>query len=243
MAGSSFDPQNISLEQFSKAVDEHYGAPLGFAPAVRRLWLVRAQLAVITKRRQAIFALVKDHYAAGNRVAAVDGASIHLRMTRPAPVVVKKAVPSAVIKKHDKKLWEAARVRAPYVTTIAPLVADDTVLPNPAALPAVPDAGDLPSLVRAYRAVPKTDGLTSEETDAVDALEKIAANTSWDGQAISFTDGWGVGLVQLRYSSDRLAEIAPDVYEQLAVETTTGGSQRVIIAGSTDPEDTELDGE
>lgn len=223
----------VSLDQFDANLDAQVGARQEFAATVRGLAAVRHELAGVQARRREIFEVIKAHFERGD-CRPSDGSDRMLRITKPA-AVHRKTAPSAVVKKRDKALWEAARIVTPYVQAAPPKTHIQRAVEG---LPGVPDGRDLAVTMAAYQLLaPRIKQLNLAEEAAVDALKKIGANTGWDGLPQEFADGWKVSLVHLQYSSDRLAEIAPQLFAELAVESVSAPAGHVFIGrvGSEEP--------
>lgn len=215
----------VTLDQFSANLDAAVGRPQSFAATVRLLASVRHELSAVTAHRKTIFEVLKAHFERGD-ARPDDGSDRMLRITKPA-AVHRKGVPSAVIKKRDKALWEAARVIAPYVQAAPPKTFVARAVEG---LPPVPDGRNLATTMAAYAALaPRIKQLSEAETAVVDTLKKIGADTGWDGMPQAFADGWKVSLNHLVYSSERLEQIAPAVFAELAVESVSAPSGHVYI--------------
>lgn len=227
------DPRTLmTLDQFDATLDAHAGVPVMFAATVRELAKVRAARAVVSAHRKAALDVLKAHYAAGNRL--LPGGRVRLRMSIPTPVITKRTVPSDRVKKLDRRLWAAARVPAPFVA-IKPCESELLMI-NARAEVAVGELPEpvtihngLPRAVAAYQSAPAVAPWTREEELLVDRLRTIGTKYQWDGLPIKFADQWNVGLARLTYDSERLRQIAPEQWEQLAIPTQVGGYVRLVI--------------
>lgn len=221
-----------TLAQFSAALDLAAGRRAGFTEAVTTLAAVRARKAVVSARRAVVFDAIKEHHARGNLVV---GGGVVLKTTRPHPGRLVRAVPAAAAKKADARAWAAARRPKPHVQA-KPSVAQAAVISADAeaavgALPPVPHASTtLAQLAQWYRDL-STKDLANEETAAVTALRVVGEATGWDGLPVEFADGWKTSLYQLTYDSDALREVAPELWESLAVERTVGASDGHVYLG------------
>lgn len=221
-----------TLAQFATSLDLAAGRTTGFTDAVAALASVRARKAVVTERRKAVFAVITEHYERDDRVA---GDGLVLRKTVPNPGRVVRSVSAAAIKKHDSRLWQAARVATPYVQVKAP-AAEAVMLAHRADLavgslpPVPPPHTPLATLAQWYQALSPKD-LTAEETAAVGRLRTIGEAVGWDGLPVEFSDGWKVSLAQLSYSDEKLREIAPVAWEALAVERVVGAAEGHVYLG------------
>jgi hypothetical protein len=74
----------------------------------------------------------------------------------------------------------------------------------------------------------------AEAKDVGGSLEKIAANTGWDGGIeegdLLTTDGWQLKLRELRYDSEKLKANDPALYERLVRVVVGKGSTRLDIS-------------
>lgn len=220
-----------TLMAFSRSLDAHAGTSVGFVDAVVELAAVRARKAVIDARRKQIFEVVRVKFERGDLVA---GEGRMLAQTEPTPVVTTRAVPADVVKKRSLVLWESARVAKPFVQVKPPKLLASSMANEAVqavgALPPVPDARRaVHDVVALYEAVPPTTELRAREKSLVERLRLIGATYGWDGLPLEFSDKWTVGLDRLEFSSDRLREIDPRLWDALAVEKPTGGFQRVYV--------------
>ncbi|AYP70051.1 hypothetical protein I5G62_gp65 [Mycobacterium phage CRB2] len=219
-----------TLAEFSRALDSHLHRPAGFAEAVLELHRIRRTRAILRERRSEIFSRLREHAERGNTFVRIsDTEAYELRRTTPAAQTVTKTVTSAAAVKAGAGLWEAARVITPYVQVKSPVGAvPDLPLP---AMPEVPPSGvSLAGAVAAYRSVPKDAELRNQEEEIITALEKIAADAGWDGEPVTFGDGWVVGLRRKEYSSDQLKANDPAAWDALATPVIKGGHSRLYLA-------------
>lgn len=213
------DVRDVTLDEFETQLREYAGRDVGFADAVRDYWAASKQLAAVEAARKAVFERIKVEHAKGNTVVQFRpedelGPGKVLRQAKPSVRRVPATVPSARIKRWNGGLWKAARVPTSYMKVTAPPSAR-VAAPEGLAVP--DDSAKLYDLLKAYEAMPSAAEFTEAKTDAKIRLAKIAADMGdWDGLPIEFADGWVVGTHALRYSSDKLREIAPDVWEKLA---------------------------
>ncbi|AEJ92826.1 hypothetical protein SEA_FOZZIE_66 [Mycobacterium phage Fozzie] len=222
-----------TLGEFSIAVDEYFGREVGLYETVVNLAAVRFDIARLSERRSQLFDEIKARHARGQRLANLGGGGgrvyLYESVARRAP---KRSVPSAVIKKADPKLWEAAKDWAPFVRAGAPKsIIDNGELPHGSyRLPPPPHVrDDLDTIVQRYRSevFDEIRRLGQRESEIVDALNKIRDTTDWDGSPILFADGWEVATRRWQYSSDKLKEIAPGIWDRLAQESGGGVSKTV----------------
>lgn len=212
---------------------------------IRRLAVVRQQRAQIKEARDQVRYHVNMAYANGTRDVA--GTGYKLKATDPGEPVTVRKVETHTVKKADPKAWERARAVVSYVQVKPPAAFKLAVPLVPT--PSVP-ANHMPIdkavvLLKEDRAWAVSRELRDEEVELVERLEKLAADFGWDGLPITFADGWTAGLRRLQFSSDKLAELDPALFDQLAVERTQQrpGYVRVVKADDDmDPWD-ELDGE
>lgn len=218
-----------TLDEFSAAVDEHIGHPVGFADTVRRLHATRTQLYDLKAKRAAVHEHLRSAYDLGHRVVGATG--LELYQTQPGEPRAVREVPSAVVKKADKKAYEAARVVVQRVSVKAP----DRVKVK---LIEAPDGGGfMPPVdaVLAYRdpVWRSLKWLAEQEQEMKDALAKIAANAGWDGGVedgpLVTSDGWSVQVNTRRYDSEALRANDPALWEQLAVATVKQASPALRV--------------
>lgn len=222
--------ESRTLDQFDAAIDEYLGRTAMFASTVRALNSTRAEAAAVNVRRREIFEVLCSHYERGDRIAG-SGNGRQLRRTNDVTRIV-RSVPSAAVKKAHPALWEQARVMKPFVQAASPRGYDTGAVYR---LVAVPDGRNLFETMSRYDELgPRSSRLRETEKALVDRLTKIGMENNWDGAPIAFADGWKVSLCRLEYSSDRLALIAPEVFESLAVENEQTTSGRVYISEGTD---------
>lgn len=237
----------IPLDAFSAKVDAHLGEQADFAGTIRHLAVVRAQKAIIDGRRKPIYEVCKALAESGREVRYGD--KVLVRTTAAAPVV-KTSVPAAVIKKHDPRLWADSRLIRPFVSLKAVGAEGDMVTARAEVavgklgrLPAIPDGRRSDEAAAALMAMPPVTPLTAQETELVAALRDIARRAGWDGLPYVFSDGWTAQLNQLQYNSDRLQVIAPELWDKLAVQTTTTPAPRWYFKTVGDDDDEGSDGE
>lgn len=202
---------DLTLDQFDAQLNDHAGEAVGFADTVRRLRAVRANLTAGETRRKELREVVAAAHDAGAGRTNKWRVAVFTGPTRPKP-----GVPSAVLKKHNPRLWDRARVLTPWVTVTAPPTADP--VDRELWLPPEPGRGSLD---------PVFDGLSRlsagmadfrrEENELKDRLRDIAHDNGWNGLPIVMADRWTVGLTTLRYSSDALRELDPETFDRLAV--------------------------
>ncbi|AZS12712.1 hypothetical protein SEA_ANTONIA_66 [Mycobacterium phage Antonia] len=219
------DRRAETLHEFDAALADYLGREAGFEAAVRELAAVRTDIARIEARRREIHDAMKKKFAGGVSIARpAGGAPVHL-YTTTVRQVRPRAVPSAVIKKADPVLWEKAKTWKPFVTTKVPVSVSAAELGlGEYRLPPAPykatDSIDV--LVQRYQS-PVFDvlaGLREREKAAVFELNRIRETVGdWDGAAVTFADGWQVGVRRWQYDSDELKRVAPDVWDSLAVES------------------------
>ncbi|QFP96346.1 hypothetical protein SEA_APEX_61 [Mycobacterium phage Apex] len=234
------DVRTETLAQFSAALDEHAGKPVGFMDMVEGLYRVRAQKAQLEEARTTVFSHVKQAYEVGHRV--LPGTPYELKMTNPKAGEPYRAVSSAEVKKADPAAWRRAQAPTRFVQVKAPAGAA-------AAVPVIdaPDGSGFMDPVTAavtYKEHPAWTvlrGLRDEEQDLLDRLDKVAADFGWDGGAadgpLVFADSWSVQLVRTQFSSEKLAIVAPEVFDRLAVTKTKQAPARMFIGKANASED------
>lgn len=218
-----------TLAEFTAALSEHAGQLVPFMSSVVELTQTRAAVKLLKERRALIFEQIKRHYASGVTITS-NGETV-LRTSRPAPMVTVRTVESDTVKRRYPKVWQANRIAVPRVAVTAPTTYWLEV-PVPK-LPAVPaPSASLDRCVAAYRnrAFDRFESLRRDETVLISRLTSIADDYGWDGLPIAFADGWTVGLASLRFDAETLRQAAPDVFEELAVDKTRGGSTRLYLA-------------
>lgn len=218
-------------------------APVSFMSDVIELAQTRVAIKMLKERRALIFEQLKHRYASGTTITSTG--EFELRMSRAPEPVTMRTVDSEAVKRTYPKTWQLSRIVVPRVAVTAPKTfALEIPVPR---LPAVPRGVDnLDRCVAAYkhRAFDRFESLRRDEAVLIARLDTIADEFDWDGLPLSFSDGWRVGLRCLRFDADRLTEIAPDVFDELAVEKTRTGSTRLYLARpGEDDERHELDGE
>ena len=221
------DRRAETLAEFSDAVDEFYGEPMAFAETVTRLAAARADIARLEQRRGEIRAVRDQRFKQGTSVVRMGSGGVYLYETE-VKVPTRRNAPSAAVKKADPAAWEAAKVWKPFVRAVAP---ESVVLPlRTFAMPPVPtNRHGMAAIIRSYES-PVFDllgDLREVEREAVATLQRIRLSTDWDGSPITFADRWAVGLQRLQYDSDRLAQVAPDLWRELATESGGGTSTRI----------------
>jgi hypothetical protein len=218
-----------TLAEFAAALADHAGKPIPFMTSVIELAQTRVAVKMLKARRDLVFEQIKHRYAGGTAVTS-DGEYV-LRMSRPTPLVTVRTVESDTIKRKYPETWQAARVAVSRVAVSAPKsYALEIPMPK---MPIVPgSSAPLDRCVAAYkhRAFDRLAGLRETENRTVRLLERIADEFGWDGMPMTFTDSWSIGLRSLRFDADHLAEIAPDIFDELAVEKVRGGSTRLCLA-------------
>lgn len=190
------------------------------------LHTVKATLAILQKRRDAIYAQIKTSYARGAR-------GDHTWVLRRTDGWTKTArtVPAEVIKKADRKLWEQSRALAPHVLVVAP--EGTAVAPSGLRMPPIPTTYEAATtLMRAYKdpVFERIKELSDREQQLKAVVGRIASRTpDWDGSELRFSDGWAVGARRLKYDPDRLRRIAPEVFEALAEDRETHYEGRIDV--------------
>lgn len=222
---------NLSLPAFSATVDDYLARSAHFDAYVQKLHDIRARRAELVVHRAAYYEALKWRVpsSSGPVPAAVDGQTIHLGWTRPAPRTT-TTVTSAVAKKAAPRLWARARAVKPFVQV------KNNALRVSVAAPDIHPKEKLDTLVAGYKGyAPELAELREGELAAVAALEAIADEAQWDRLPMSFADGWTVGLARVQYDSDTLREIDPQAWAALAVTVTTN-PQPVLRIGAVDLE-------
>ncbi|AHB79380.1 hypothetical protein JAMAL_60 [Mycobacterium phage JAMaL] len=229
-----------TLAQFSAALDDHAGQPVGFDVLVRKLFTARAQIKQLEDARKGVFEHVKNAYELGHRVVG----GYELKVSHPAPGEPYQAVSSAEVKKQAPAAWRRAQAVVPWVSVQAPAAVAAAVpvieAPDGSGFMA-PEAAVLTH--REHPAWKKIKLLKDIEQDAIAALEKLGAEFGWDGDAQVFADGWQVQLNRVQFSAEKLRELEPDVFDRLAVTKVRAVSPRVYIGKISTDEADEMDGE
>ena len=226
-APSTADQRPETLAAFSAELDSHAGRAVGFADLVADLARTRAQLAQLKAARAAVFEKVKEGYLAGHRSAA----GYQLKQTDPGEAVIYRAAESAKVKKADPAAWRAAQAEVGFVQ-VKPPASVRLAVPE-VAVPEVGERAGLEAVVKVYKEAPAWElmrGLRDAEVELITRLDKLAADFGWDGLPLTFADGWTVGLRRRQFSSERLAEVAPELFELLAVAKVRQAPARVYVA-------------
>ncbi|QGH75313.1 hypothetical protein I5G61_gp65 [Mycobacterium phage Quesadilla] len=236
------DAREESLAQFSATLDEHAGRAVGFAVAVAELAKARAQIAQLKAARAEVFDVIKERFEEGHRL--VGEGRFELRMSGGGEAKVYRAVESAAVKKANPAAWRRAQAVVPFVSVKAPAAAalKVPVVPTPQVNPAM----SVEAAVAAYTDHPawlRLKALRAEETELIGTLEKMAAEFGWDGLPITFSDGWVAGLKRMQFSADKLAELEPEVFEELAVTKVRQAPARVYLAKPGTEGSVDLDGD
>lgn len=230
----------VTLSQFSDQLDRDLGRRAEFASTVRELYVTRTQLAYLREARRPLFERIVAGYDDGHRI--VTGSGYELRCTAAGVPMVYRAVDSAAAKKADKVAWAAAAVEVPYVSAKAPGLVDEQFRAALSEwnLNGLTDFNTAPSLtlaaaVRAYKEHPawaQLKGLRAVEVTLVTELTALRDDprVDWDGMALTFADGWSASVVRRQYSSERLAEVAPALFERLAVTKVKAAAAHVYVA-------------
>lgn len=248
MTKRALDRRTQTLSQFSQAIDEHAGRAVGFDGHVRRLFTVRTQMKQIEAARAGVFAHVRKAHQVGHReLRGSDGCVYQILETQPRPPLVYRAAPSEVVKKANPAAWKAAVVSKNFVQIDASIMEKQRV-----PVIAVPDSSVFispPDAVILHRSHPAWEALKQLRTMKMNievALGRLATEFGWDGGVkygpLAFTDGWSVQLLRGEYSSDALAEMAPDVFDQLAVTKWRQIKPRVYVR-KVDQDDEDWEGD
>lgn len=224
------DARTESLAEFARLVDEHYGRAVGFDALVTELARARAQIAQLKAARDDVFAVVKARFEEGHRIA---GPGVELRLTAAGEATIVKAVESAAVKKANPAAWRRAQADVPYVQVKAPAAAKLAV--ELIETPTVNEDWSVEQAVAVYQGDPawaRLKELRIEEQDTLTRLDKLAADFGWDGHPITFADGWSIGLRRKQFSADKLAELEPEVFAELAITKVRQATPRVYIAST-----------
>jgi hypothetical protein len=214
----------MSLEQVDALLYDFddYDGGAGFADTFAALDDASTQRSVATKHTAAINAALADQVGRGK--AATNDGRVVVR-TPPRPTT-KRRVTSARAKAADPVLWKSACVRTNRVQVFNPV--KKVLTPADLDLPPVSKVTDALLIAKAAAASIK------HKTEAVTAVHKarlleLAEMMGWDGHPVKWTCGWSGHLWVPTYSEDRLYEIAPDVWEELAVDETSEGRAGVKV--------------
>lgn len=248
MASKRPTPIAASLDEFSERVAQFFvdagHADPKFADMVRLYVHDKRVIDVVAARRKAIMEEIKPFAERGATVRFGDRI---LKQTKPTAVKIERSVSSAQVSKAHPRLWEAAKMPTPYASFAlnerndALIVARVHEAVGSADVPLQPGMR-LDDLASMYLSEPSTKELVKRKDITMAKLDDIARLAMWDGLPVTFTDGGSVQLKRLQYSSDQLRIIAPELWETLAVEKSTGGVQRWYF-GNVHGEDRDDDGE
>jgi hypothetical protein len=247
------DLRSETLAKFSRKVDQHTGRAVGFDRLVIQLASTRMQIAELKRSRAVLFDKIKNAYDAGMR--SVGGGEYQLRMTKSAEPTTYLAVSSERVKRANEAAWERAKIDKQFISVRPPsgvLLSPNTEIAADIAIDAAARLAraawnDTGELVKAYKEHPAwavLKSLRDIESETIEQLDKIGADNGWDGYAMTFADGWTVGLRRRQFSSERLEEIAPDVFDQLATPKIRQFHGHVYVAKrgeSSDNESHDLD--
>jgi hypothetical protein len=241
-----------TLAQFSAKLDAHFGEPVGFADAVTQLYITRRKAAHLKAARKPFHEQCKGGYALGHRV--IPGTGYQIKQRSPGEPTTYKAVESATAKAANKQAWLRAHIEVPYVQVSPPAAVAEALRGEIEV--AVPSIGSCRTLAQAavtYKEHPAWEQLAQlrlAEAELIDTLDKIGANAGWDGgvdEPEVFADGWVVRLRRTQFNSDRLAEVAPDVFNQLAVTKVRQSPGAIVITPVDEDDDddgaVDLDGD
>jgi hypothetical protein len=221
-----------TLAAFGQLLDNHAGEEVGLAAAVETLYAARYQARALAAARKVLLEKVKAAHALG--VVSVPGTPYLLKETSPGRAQQYLAVPSNVAKSANKPAWQRAHVAKSWAQVQPPVVAAARL--QAAVTLDIPDVSRMSTLTlaaTAYREHPAWERLKklyAEEKTAKERLEKIAADHGWDGLPLTFADGWVIGLRREQYSSERLAEIEPEMFDRLAELKIKQFGPRVYVA-------------
>ena len=181
----------------------------GFAETVRDLWAVK-------KRINPINAAVKEYRAALMRLIKTEdtilAAGQKLRRTPDRIITYKPAVVAKQVQQRNPALYNRCRILTTNVR-----ISDGSgrtelaINPNTMTIDRLTESlVGLKEMVNELR--------TTEQKHRQRLLDITDLVDTWDGTALQFIDGWKVQTATMRFSADRMAEIAPDLYDQFLVE-------------------------
>ncbi|URM86159.1 hypothetical protein SEA_BIGGITYBASS_59 [Gordonia phage BiggityBass] len=230
-----------------------------FADLVLQLWRARKARQYMKDRRAQLYELIVDEHRRamdnGSDVLTLghpggdDARAVKRREVAPEP---KWTVPSAVAKKAAPQVWARAKRTASRVATTPPkTLAVPTVAQLDMRLPAVPAEGErweLRRIVDNYEDASDVPYASDEDAAKARLVEYSTDRLGfvppelrgdpgieppmWDGTPIVFGDGWKVGLTVTQYDADVLREIAPELWEKLAVQVTPASYETVYVSRS-----------
>lgn len=225
---------NQTLSAFSDEVDEYLGRNAGFGSTVQGLAEARAQLRAVEAARAAYYDRLKAEQQRGCEFVITDDRKVRLALME-RPKQTRRSVPADRVKKYDQRLWQKAKAVVPFVQAKAPHWAKPDAVGY--ARRVVRPADTLVTLVNGYDdARPVLVELRETEADLVARLGDIGDEAGWDGLPLIFTDEWVVSLRREQYSSDRLREIEPDLWNRLCVETVVEPAPQLKVVPMTGDE-------
>ena len=234
-----YDRSDMSVAELDDLLGEHpdYDGQAGFTDTFEGLVSAAAQRSAAESHLKSASAALLDLADSGKGVTR-DGRFIARKPPRPT---TKRRVSSARVQKLDPALWKAAQAPVNRVQVYSPV--KKVLTPADVGLPAFPKFST-ESLLAAKEAAAKITSATNADTKTHKArLLELAEMMGWDGRPVRWTCGWSGHLWVLQYSEERLKEIAPDRWEELAVnETTAGKAGFEVKALDTDDEQDEIDG-
>lgn len=241
--------KDVTLDQFSAQLDEEAGEAVGFATAVKALARTREQQKQVKAAREAVKVHVTQAYDIGHR--AVSGTPYEIRMSEPGEPTPYRSVTSDVVKARNPEAWRRNHAVANFVQVKPPSVFLSAVkhVDVPADKDFMPPAEAVITLEEHPAFAWTTRALADAEREAIERLDKLAADFGWDGGAadgpLVFTDGWVVQLKRMQFSGEKLAELEPDVFEELAVTKVKQSAPYLYIrkAAPEDQEFGEIDGD
>lgn len=243
------DVRDISLARFARQLDEHAGAAVGFDDLIEELAQTRITIGHLKRTRAELFEQIKGAHALGHTV--VIGTGYELRLSVPSEPAMYRTVPSEVVKRVSVAAWRRAQAEVRFVSVKAPGAITERMAAAAERMP-VPDLRQvrtLATVVLAYKEHPAWETLRElrdRETETVERLDALAADFGWDGMPIIFADGWTAGLRRRQYSSERLAEIEPELFARLAVTKVAQKPAHVYVGRPGDEGDdgaVDLDGD
>jgi hypothetical protein len=233
------DVRAETLLAFDAQLCEHAGHAVGFAELVADLWVTRQSIKALTAARQEVFALIKTAHAHGTRQVG----DWELRETKRTDPVVYRAVESAAVKRAAPAAWQAAQTLVRRVSVTAPATQPAPRVEVPRSLP---KGASVELAIATYKSplFDQLKRLKADEDELVERLDKLAAEFGWDGEEITFADGWKAGTRRRQFSGELLATIDPDTWERLAVTKVKETAPRVYLARAGEPDEAvDLDGE
>jgi hypothetical protein len=213
------------------------------ADTVVGLYLVRAQIAPLNKARAGVREQLRRAVSnKKNATFALGGDAYRISVRVSPPKAPRRTVPAKVIQAYSPSLWNEAKVLKQRISVTPGLSAPE---PPPVRVPTFPSAEKpnagftLAQLHNDNKTWSRLTALRTQENDLKTELLAHAARIGWDGQLVVFADDWATQTIQPTYDAARLAEIAPDVFDKLAVVIEPEPVERLYISYADDGDTTD----